>query len=169
MLATHRQFVRPRLRQPAGRSSQVVVYTWNFHPALIASARQQGALGYLSKLCSRVISSPRWKPFTQVSWSSAIRRLGRAARLAWTGLVEATAELTDRESEILALITQGKGNAEVASLTYLGPNTVKSYIRAIYGKIDVASRSQAVLWGIEHGFTPDRNRIERWRDGPGRS
>src|SRR5664280_2863107 len=31
------------------RARRVVVYTWNFHPDLIASARQQGAHGYLSK------------------------------------------------------------------------------------------------------------------------
>ena len=40
--------------------------------------------------------------------------------------------LTDREAEILALITQGKGNAEVAAHTYLSPDTVKSYIHTIY-------------------------------------
>ena len=48
------------------------------------------------------------------------------ARLDWPGRGEG---LTDREAEILALITQGKSNAEVAALTYLSPNTVKSYIR----------------------------------------
>ena len=71
--------------------------------------------------------------------------------LDWPGRGEG---LTDRESEILALITQGKSNAEVAALTYLSPNTVKSYIRTIYRKIDVASRTQAVLWGVSNGFTP---------------
>ncbi|MDT7573859.1 MAG: hypothetical protein QOH17_192, partial [Pseudonocardiales bacterium] len=45
------------------------------------------------------------------------------------------------------------------------PNTVKSYIRTTYRKIDVASRTQAVLWGVAHGFTPDRNRIASWRTG----
>jgi DNA-binding CsgD family transcriptional regulator len=74
--------------------------------------------------------------------------------------------LTDREAEILALITQGKSNAEVATLTFLSPNTVKSYIRTIYRKIDVASRTQAVLWGVDHGFTPDHHRIDHWRGGP---
>ena len=49
--------------------------------------------------------------------------------------------LSDRESEILALITQGRSNAEVAALTYLSPNTVKSYIRTIYRKIGVSSRT----------------------------
>jgi DNA-binding NarL/FixJ family response regulator len=83
--------------------------------------------------------------------------------LNWPGRSEG---LTDRESEILALITQGKSNAEVATLTYLSPNTVKSYIRTIYRKIEVASRTQAVLWGVRHGFTPDHHRIEHWRGGP---
>src|SRR4029453_9423751 len=50
----------------------------------------------------------------------------------------------------LALITQGNSNAEVARLTYLSPNTVKSYIRTIYRKIGVASRTQAVRWGVRH-------------------
>ena len=59
-----------------------------------------------------------------------------------------------------------KSNADVARLTYLSPNTVKSYIRNIYRKIDVSSRTQAVLWGVQHGFTPDHRRIEHWRGGP---
>ena len=67
---------------------------------------------------------------------------------------------------MLALITQGMSNAEVADLTYLSPNTIKTYIRSIYRKIDVDSRTQAVLWGVEHGFRPDKRRIEHWRGGP---
>jgi DNA-binding NarL/FixJ family response regulator len=42
---------------------------------------------------------------------------------------------------------------------------VKSYIRTIYRKISVESRTQAVLWGIKHGFAPDHHRIEHWRPG----
>jgi DNA-binding NarL/FixJ family response regulator len=83
--------------------------------------------------------------------------------LDWPGRAEG---LSDREAEVLALITQGKSNADVARLMYLSPNTVKSYIRAVYRKIGVGSRTQAVLWGVEHGFTPDHHRIEYWKDGP---
>jgi DNA-binding NarL/FixJ family response regulator len=83
--------------------------------------------------------------------------------LDWPGRGEG---LSDRESEILALITQGLSNADVARLTYLSPNTVKSYIRTIYRKIGVASRTQAVLWGVRNGFTPDGHRIDHWRGGP---
>src|ERR687894_808160 len=81
--------------------------------------------------------------------SEAPPRARVAAGLDWPGRREG---LTDRESEILALITQGMSNAQVAGLTYLSPNTVKSYIRTIYRKIEVASRTQAVLWGVAHGF-----------------
>jgi DNA-binding NarL/FixJ family response regulator len=90
-------------------------------------------------------------------------RARAAVGLDWPGRGEG---LSDREAEILALITQGKSNAEVAKLTYLSPNTVKSYIRTIYRKIDVASRTQAVLWGVDHGFMPDHRRIEHWKGGP---
>jgi DNA-binding NarL/FixJ family response regulator len=71
--------------------------------------------------------------------------------------------LSDRESEILALITQGMSNAQVAKLTFLSPNTIKSYVRTIYRKIEVESRTQAVLWGVRHGFSPDHHRMERWQ------
>ncbi len=99
----------------------------------------------------------------QVVVSQAPQRARSAPGLEWPGRSEG---LTDRESEILALITQGMSNAEVADLAYLSPNTVKSYIRTIYRKIGVSSRTQAVLWGVRHGFTPDHHRIEHWRGGP---
>ena len=78
----------------------------------------------------------------------------------WPGRREG---LSDREAEILALITQEKNNADVARRTYLSPNTIKSYIRTLYRMIKVGSRTQAVLWGVNHGFTHDGQRIERWR------
>ena len=115
--------------------------------------------------CPPASWSPRWRRCTPARWSSATSpaRARSAPGLDWPGRGEG---LTDRESEILALITQGKSNADVARLTYLSPNTVKSYIRTIYRKIGVGSRTQAVLWGVQHGFTPDHHRIEHWRGGP---
>ena len=86
-----------------------------------------------------------------------------ASGLDWPGRTEG---LTNRESEILALITQGKSNEDVAALTFLSKNSIKSYIRSAYRKIGVSSRTQAVLWGVEHGFKPDHRRIDHWRDGP---
>ncbi len=147
------------------RARRVVVYTWNFHPDLIASAQQHGAHGYLSKTlpARELVAALEAVHAGETVISDVPPRARSAVGLDWPGRGEG---LSDRESEILALITQGKSNAEVAKLTYLSPNTVKSYIRTIYRKIGVGSRTQAVLWGVKHGFTPDHHRIEHWRGGP---
>ena len=144
---------------------KVVVYTWNFQPELVESARQQGVHGYLSKtLAARELVAMLERIHAgEKIFMNAPRRAASANGLDWPGRREG---ITDRESEILALITQGKSNAEVAKLTYLSPNTVKSYIRSVYRKIGADSRTQAVLWGVEHGFTPDHHRIDHWRGGP---
>jgi DNA-binding NarL/FixJ family response regulator len=147
------------------RARRVVVYTWNFHPDLIESARQKGADGYLSKTlpARELVAALEAVHAGETVISDVPPRARSAVGLDWPGRGEG---LSDRESEILALITQGRSNADVAKLTYLSPNTVKSYIRTIYRKIGVASRTQAVLWGVNHGFTPDHNRIEHWKGGP---
>ena len=62
--------------------------------------------------------------------------------------------LTPREEDVLALVVAGHSNAEVAELLFLSPNTVKSFIRTAYAKIGATTRSQAVAWGIQHGFPP---------------
>ena len=144
---------------------RVVVYTWNFHPDLIASAQQHGAHGYLSKTlpARELVAALESVHAGQTVISDVPPRARSIPGLDWPGRGEG---LSDREAEILALITQGKSNADVARLTYLSPNTVKSYIRTIYRKLGVGSRTQAVLWGVDHGFTPDYHRIEHWRGGP---
>jgi DNA-binding NarL/FixJ family response regulator len=144
---------------------RVVVYTWNFHPDLVASAQRQGAHGYISKTlpARELVAALEAVHAGEKVVSDVPPRARSAAGLDWPGRGEG---LSDRESEILALITQGMSNADVARLTYLSPNTVKSYIRTIYRKIEVGSRTQAVLWGVDHGFTPDHHRIEHWRGGP---
>jgi DNA-binding NarL/FixJ family response regulator len=146
------------------KTRRVVVYTWSFHPDLVQSARQQGADGYLSKTlpARELVAALEAVHAGEVVISDPPPRAGAALGLDWPGRGEG---LTDRESEILALITQGRSNAEVARLTYLSPNTVKSYIRNVYRKIGAGSRTQAVLWGVAHGFTPDHHRIDSWSDG----
>jgi DNA-binding NarL/FixJ family response regulator len=147
------------------RAHRVVVYTWNFHPDLVESARRQGAHGYLSKTlpARELVAALEAVHSGEEIVSDVPPRSRSAPGLDWPGRGEG---LSDREAEILALITQGKSNADIARLTYLSPNTVKSYIRTIYRKLAVQSRTQAVLWGVQHGFTPDHHRIEHWRGGP---
>ena len=62
------------------------------------------------------------------------------------------AGLTPREQEVLALITQGLSNQEIADRVFVSINSVKTYVRAAYRKIGVTRRSQAVSWGLRAGF-----------------
>ncbi|WP_292647337.1 response regulator transcription factor [Nocardioides sp.] len=64
------------------------------------------------------------------------------------------AGLTTREVEVLALITQGLSNKDIADKLVVSVNTLKSHIRQAYRKIEVTTRSQAVSWAITHGFAP---------------
>lgn len=147
------------------RAKRVVVYTWNFAPDLVASAREKGADGYLSKTlpAAELVAALEAVHAGEKVFTDSPPRARSSPGLDWPGRRYG---ITDREAEILALITQGRSNAEVARLTYLSPNTVKSYIRSVYRKIGVESRTQAVLWGVEHGFSPDHHRIDHWRGGP---
>ena len=151
------------VRNPNAR--RVVVFTWNFHPDLVASARDQGVGGYLSKAlpARELVAALEAVHAGEVVISELPGRVRPASGLDWPGRGEG---LTDREAEVLALITQGMSNAEVAGHTYLSPNTVKSYIRSVYRKIGVDSRTKAVLWCVDHGFVPDTRRIDHWRGGP---
>jgi DNA-binding NarL/FixJ family response regulator len=160
---TDHEEIAALVRNPLAR--RVVVYTWNFQAELVDSARAQGVHGYLSKtLPARdLVAAIEAVHAGDEIVSSVKRRAPSAPGLDWPGRAEG---ITDRESEILALITQGKSNAEVAKLTYLSANTVKTYIRSVYRKIGATSRTQAVLWGVRNGFTPDHRRIDHWLGGP---
>jgi DNA-binding NarL/FixJ family response regulator len=60
--------------------------------------------------------------------------------------------LSPRESDVLGLVAAGLSNHEIADSLFLSINSVKTYIRSAYRKMGVATRSQAVLWAIQHGF-----------------
>lgn len=58
---------------------------------------------------------------------------------------DALPELTRREVEILALIAEGKRNADIAEQLVLSPSTVKTYVNRIFSKLGVVDRVQATL------------------------
>jgi DNA-binding NarL/FixJ family response regulator len=134
--------------------AKVVLYSWNLKRQLIDEALAAGARGYLSK----VLTGPEVV--------KALERVMRGEIVVLTGDHETSvggegdwpgrsAGLTSREAEILALITQGLSNKEVAARAFIGMNSVKTYIRSTYHKINVSSRTQAVLWALDNGFEPD--------------
>lgn len=57
--------------------------------------------------------------------------------------------LTDREIEILQLMSEGKHNKDIASTLFISEKTVKNHITNIFKKIKVTDRTQAVLFAIK--------------------
>jgi LuxR family maltose regulon positive regulatory protein len=62
--------------------------------------------------------------------------------------------LTQREQEVLSLIAQGLTNGEIARQLIVSPGTVKAHTAAIYRKLDVAHRTEAVARARKLGFLP---------------
>lgn len=139
-------------------AGKVVVYSWDFEETRIQAALANGASGYLSKglpaaqLVRALHDIHRGEgQVFQGPGGQAKSSLGD-----WPGREEG---LTQREAEVLALITQGLGNAEIADRARLSVNTVKTFIRSCYRRIGVTDRSNAILWGLDHGFFPDHKRV----------
>ena len=49
-------------------------------------------------------------------------------------------------------IARSEGNQDVASSTYVSINSLKGYIRSCYATIGVTTRTEAVMWAIQHRF-----------------
>ena len=134
--------------------AKVVIYSWNLEPEIIQQAVAAGASGYLSK----VLTGPEIVAALERVMSGEVvilpgdyeTSVGGAGD--WPGR---SAGLSPREAEVLALITQGLSNQEIADRVFVSINSVKTYIRNAYRKIGVERRSQAVVWAVENGFKPD--------------
>jgi len=61
--------------------------------------------------------------------------------------------LTPRERDVLAELTKGKSNREIASSLFVTEKTVKTHISNIFTKLDVQDRTQAALYAVKHGLT----------------
>ncbi len=140
-----------------GSGAKVVIFSWNTQADLVQRAIAKGAAGYLSKAMTsaEVVEALEAIQAGRVVTPDEVDTEGRAANGDWPGR---EAGLTAREAEVLALITQGLSNLEIAERSYLSINSVKTYIRTAYRKINVTRRAQAVVWGMKHGFEPDRAR-----------
>jgi two-component system, NarL family, response regulator LiaR len=147
----------------AGGRGKVVIFSWNLDPMLVDRALARGAAGYLSK---ELKAAELVDGLEAVARGELVRpaaaeptdptHAAGSTRGVWPGIDHG---LSPREAEVIALITQGLSNDEIARMTYLSINSVKTYIRGAYRKIGITRRSQAVIWGMKHGFEPDTMRL----------
>lgn len=130
----------------------LVAFSWSTRPDVVDEARRTGAVGYLSKELSG----------SEISTAIRALRSGHRGRFVVLPYDAAPipdaptrpAGLTGRELEVLEMIARGHTNEEIALRLYLSINSVKTYVRMAYRKIGATRRTQAVLWGIQHGLVP---------------
>jgi DNA-binding NarL/FixJ family response regulator len=66
-------------------------------------------------------------------------------------------ELTKREKEVLIELVRGRSNKEIANVLYISEKTVKIHINKIYKKLNVNSRSQALILAVQNQLVPFLN------------
>jgi DNA-binding NarL/FixJ family response regulator len=127
-------------------SVQVIMVTVYRNHELIFQALQAGACGYLLKRSSpeellKAIAEVRsgGAPMT----SEIARMVVEAFQKKPAGLSAADG-LTNRESEILALLSEGLSNKEIADRVGISYDTVRAHLRHIYEKLHVRGRTEAV-------------------------
>ncbi len=136
---------RAREMVQAGRAKHVVLYTWDATAAFVQGAREAGVSGIVLKTRSAE------------ALVDALERVVAGESIGFDDpgfdLATRVVELSDRESEVLALIAQGLTNALIADELYLSIETVKTYVKRLYAKLNVHNRAQAAIAASELQLT----------------
>jgi DNA-binding NarL/FixJ family response regulator len=130
--------------------TEVVALTSVLEDATVVGAVRAGAIGYLLKDTESDDLRRAIKAAAdgQVQLSpQAAARLMREVRAP-----ESPEALTERETEVLRLLAQGKANKEIARELTIGEKTVKTHVSSILGKLNVPSRTQAALYAVRIGL-----------------
>jgi DNA-binding NarL/FixJ family response regulator len=143
---------------PALRHTHVVMLTTFAIDEYIFEAIRAGAAGFLVKNCEpdELIRGVRAAASGEALLSPAVtRRLmseyaHRARPVPPAG--KQLGQLTDREREVLALVSTGLTNTEIAGRLFLSPLTAKTHVSRIMTKLGARDRAQLVIAGYESGL-----------------
>lgn len=140
--------------------TRIIMLTMLEDDASVFNAMRVGARGYLLKGAdpNEVLSVIRAVAEGQALFGPAIatrlmnyfKELG--SKSGSTETLTLFPELTERELEILRLISQGLNNPEIAQKLVLSPKTVRNHITNIFSKLQVADRAQAIVRAREAGL-----------------
>jgi DNA-binding NarL/FixJ family response regulator len=138
----------------------IIMLTMLEDDASVFNAMRAGARGYLLKGAdpNEVLSVIRAVAEGQALFGPAIaaRVLGYfkelGTRSGSSQIQTPFPELTERELEILRMISQGLSNQEIAQKLVLSPKTVRNHITNIFSKLQVADRAQAIVRAREAGW-----------------
>ncbi len=158
--------IDPVLANPL--AEHVALYTWHFDDGLVDEALRRGAHGYLSKAlrAGELVRAIERIAGGEVVVVGPDGREPGPPGLDWPGRARG---LTERESEAMALLTQGLTNRDIAERMFISVNSVKTHLRHAYHKLGLRRRAQAAAWGMAHGMSPNRDRLAPWAVQPASS
>ena len=137
--------------------TRVLVLTISDQDGDVMDAILAGACGYLMKdssiqdLMQGIRAASVGESLISPHIASKVLQRIRAASVDAGGAVTRT-ELSDRETEVLKLIANGKDNAEIALELHISPKTVKNHISNILMKLQIDNRIQAAVYAVRSGL-----------------
>jgi DNA-binding NarL/FixJ family response regulator len=134
--------------------TEVIALTSVLEDNAVVNAIRAGAIGYLLKdtESEELIKGIRAASLGQVQLSpKAAERLMREIRAP-----ESPEKLTDRETEVLRCLAEGKSNKEIARELVVSETTVKTHVSNILMKLGVPSRTQAALYAVRIGLVSNK-------------
>lgn len=142
------------IRQRWPGTAVVVLTTYADDESAVA-ALAAGAVGYLTKDAGRddIARAIAAAVAGQAVLDADIQRLLVAAASSRPVRPATLPDgLTDREAEVLALIADGLGNADIAARLYVSEATVKTHVNRIFAKTQSRDRAQAAAYAHRHGL-----------------
>jgi NarL family two-component system response regulator LiaR len=138
--------VRARLPQ-----THIVALTSSTDDALVGAALRAGAIGYVRKdaslevLLASIRAAARGQSLLDPTVASVVMQ--ELTRVGKPGV-----ELTEREQEVLLQLALGRTNHEIAERLSVSDETVKTHVSNILTKLQLAHRTQAVIYALKKGL-----------------
>lgn len=133
--------------------TQVVVLTAFTDDARVTAALRAGAIGYVRKdadpklLLTAVRAAARGQSVLDPSVAGSVLHDLLHSQKGLPGN-----ELTEREMEVLRQLANGRTNKEIAAALTIGEETVKTHVGNILAKLQLAHRTQAVIYTLKEGL-----------------
>ncbi len=132
---------------------QIIILTSYPRDNLVQESLEAGAIGYVLKnatideLADAIHSAYRGRPTLAPEATKALIN-------AKTGPLKPGGDLSQREREVLALITQGLSNDEIAARLVISPATARHHVSACIQKLGANNRAEAAALAVKHGLVP---------------
>ncbi len=138
--------------------ARVLVLTTFADDQRVREAIQAGATGYLLKdvlkadLLRALRDAAMGRPSLHPEVQQHLMREVAGKTLSSQKEPPPHASLTERETDILRLLAEGRSNKEIAVALHLTEGTIKGYVSTVFDKLGVQDRTQAALYAVKHGL-----------------